>query len=340
MKNKSFRLLFIITALAIVIVAAKFLFFPGKSKAETGAARAKFDLRINGLVLVKQQLSDTLAIAGSILPEELTDLSFEASGKLIAISFNEGTFVKKGSRLAKINDADLQAELQKAMANKKLQEQREERARALLKKDGISKEEYDQINNAGELARAQVALLTAQIAKTELSAPYDGYVGMRLVGLGQYIVPTMVISSFSKLQTIRVEGALPESYFGLLKPGDIIHFQPSNLGRYLTAKIYAIEPKISSESRTFVFRAKADNPGAKIPSGGFAKILLKLNHSTDGFIIPAESLVPDAKGYVAYVFDNGKVKEKRVQLLRRDAENSYISEGLGYAAVIHESFNN
>ncbi|HCC52957.1 MAG TPA: efflux transporter periplasmic adaptor subunit, partial [Porphyromonadaceae bacterium] len=41
------------------------------------------------------------------------DLSFESSGKIVSIDFLEGTHIKKGDLLAKINDKPLQAELKK-----------------------------------------------------------------------------------------------------------------------------------------------------------------------------------------------------------------------------------
>ena len=45
------------------------------------------------------------------MPDEEVDLSFETSGKIIDINFTEGSFVTKGQLLAKVNDSQLQAQL-------------------------------------------------------------------------------------------------------------------------------------------------------------------------------------------------------------------------------------
>ena len=68
-------------------------------------------LNVNGKLIKPQQLTDEFRTTGLILPDEEVDLSFETSGKIIAIKFNEGTTVHKGQLLAKVNDKPLQAQL-------------------------------------------------------------------------------------------------------------------------------------------------------------------------------------------------------------------------------------
>ena len=67
------------------------------------------------------------------------DLSFETSGKIVEINFEEGTAVKKGQLLAKVNDRQLQAQLQRLVSQLKLAEDRVFRQDALLKRDAVSK---------------------------------------------------------------------------------------------------------------------------------------------------------------------------------------------------------
>ena len=73
-------------------------------------------LNINAEVLKYQSLTDKIMSTGSTLPDEEVDLAFESSGKVVAIYFTEGTHVKAGDLLAKINDKPLQAQLKKLEA--------------------------------------------------------------------------------------------------------------------------------------------------------------------------------------------------------------------------------
>ena len=68
------------------------------------------------------------------------DLSFETSGKIVEINFREGTAVRKGELLAKVNDRPLQAQLSRYEAQRKLAEDRVYRQSALLEKDAVSQE--------------------------------------------------------------------------------------------------------------------------------------------------------------------------------------------------------
>ena len=82
----------------------------------------------------RRELSDLYNSTGTLRPDEEVDLSFETSGKIVGINFTEGTRVKKGDLLAKINDKPLQAQLEKLTAQKKLTEEKEFRQRSLLDK--------------------------------------------------------------------------------------------------------------------------------------------------------------------------------------------------------------
>ena len=57
---------------------------------------AKRVLNVNATVIRPQLLTDEILISGSLLPDEEVNLSFETSGKITEINFQEGTFVKKG----------------------------------------------------------------------------------------------------------------------------------------------------------------------------------------------------------------------------------------------------
>ena len=94
-------------------------------------------LNVNAKIIKPQLLKDEIKISGSLLPDEEVDLSFETSGKIIEINFEEGSQVKKGQLLAKVNDRPLQAQLQRLVAQLKLAEDRVFRQNALLERDAM-----------------------------------------------------------------------------------------------------------------------------------------------------------------------------------------------------------
>ena len=135
-------------------------------------------LNVNAKIIKPQLLKDEIKISGSLLPDEEVDLSFETSGKIIEINFEEGSQVKKDNYWLKVNDRPLQAQLQRLVAQLKLAEDRVFRQNALLERDAVSKEAYEQVKTELATLNADIDLIEANIAQTELRAPFDGVIGL------------------------------------------------------------------------------------------------------------------------------------------------------------------
>ena len=138
---------------------------PGTEVEEIVAPRRQNILNVNGFIIRTKQLTDGISTIASLLPDEEVDLSFETSGKVVAINFQEGSAVRKGDLLAKVNDKPLQAQLARYEAQLKLAEDRVYRQSALLEKDAVSQEAFEQ-------AQTELATLIAEIniRSTESSA--------------------------------------------------------------------------------------------------------------------------------------------------------------------------
>src|SRR5205085_8750328 len=127
---------FILIVVVIIIVAA-LLIIPrlrSENKAETaknsGPSRGGIPI-VSGYLVVAEKLDNVVRTTGSILAFDEVELKTEASGRIIKIYFTEGSHVTKGTLLLKINDEDLQAQLQKVELQIKLTESQEARQQQL-----------------------------------------------------------------------------------------------------------------------------------------------------------------------------------------------------------------
>src|SRR5690554_4571222 len=198
----------------------------------------------SGYILVPTQMNEMIYSTASLLPDEEVDLAFETSGKVVAISFEEGSRVRKGALLAKINDRPLQAQLLKLQAQKKLVEEREFRQRQLLDRDAISRESYDQVATELQTIEADIMLLEARISETELRAPFHGIVGLRMVSEGAFATTQTKIVRLVKLSPLKIAFSISERYSGEVVPGFPITFNIEGLPDSFDARVYAIEPKV------------------------------------------------------------------------------------------------
>ncbi len=167
-------------------------------------------LKVNAQVIKPHLLTDEILVTGRLVPDEEVSLSFETSGKITDIFFTEGTLVKRGELLAKVNDRQLQAQLKRLEAQIPLAEDRVFRQNALLKRDAVSKEAYEQVKTELATLNADIENIKANIDMTELRAPFDGIIGLRQVSTGAYASPTTVVARLTKVTPLKVEFAVPE----------------------------------------------------------------------------------------------------------------------------------
>lgn len=244
---------------------------PGQGGGDRGM-QARQSLNVSGFLIAPTLLQDYRNSTGTLRPDEEVDLSFEASGKIVSINFNEGTRVKKGDLLAKINDRPLQAQLEKLLAQQKLSEAKEFRQRSLLDKDAISQESYDQIKTELQTIQADINLVKARIAETELRAPFDGIIGLRYVSEGSYTNSNTKIAKLIKIKPIKLEFSVPERYADEIKIGYPITFTVDGSEKTYDAKVYAIDPKIDLNTRTIVLRALYPNTNEELKPGRYAGV--------------------------------------------------------------------
>lgn len=285
-------------------------------------------MSVNGIVVSPVSFENSLTVTGSIDANEEVRIISEVPGIIKGIYFNEGSNVRRGQTLVKIEDSELRAQLAQANTKQNLAAENERRARLLLQKEAISREEYDIASADFRTAKAQSQLIRAQLAKTVVSAPFSGRIGLRSVSVGEYVTPSMPITNLVSLNPVKITFSVPEKYSGKVKAGATINFSVAGSAQTYTARVYAIEPRIEAATRTLQLRAKADNPGGVLIPGSFASISLPLATIEDAILIPTEAIIPVQDGKKVFVTDSGKAKEVMVQTSTRTEKEILVISGL------------
>ena len=332
MKPKSIIIIIsIIAALALI----KIFFFKNEhAEGQKGGIKNNQPINVTGYVVSSRLLENKLFSSGTVTANEEVELRPEVSGKLIAIYFKEGSTVRQGSLLAKINDADLQAQLRKLQLQYKLAKEREARLKGLLDINGVSQEEYDAIVNQSQTINADMDFTRAQIAKTEIRAPFDGKIGLKQKSVGSYVSGLDVIAKIQQVNLLKVDFTVPERYSSVVSVGDIIHFSVDNKAEQHEAKVFAIEPRIDEQTRNINIRAVFNNVGSVIFPGAFAKIELMASKKEASIMIPTEAVIPELKGKKVFVSKGGKATPLKVQTGTREDATIEIISGLSVGDTV------
>ncbi len=282
--------------------------------------RSNKPLNVNAMVIREQSLADEITTNGSLLPDEEVQLSFETSGKITQIYFKEGSSVHKGQLLAKVNDGPLQAQLKRLQAQLKLAEDRVYRQNALLIKDAVSKEAYEQVKTDLAILNADIDLVKANIRQTELRAPFNGIIGLRQVSEGAYASPTTVIATLTKISPLKINFSIPEKYAGEVKKGTRLSFSMDGKLANYDATVYATESKVDPETRTLSVRALYPNNRGSVLPGRYADVKIKMKEIPRAIAIPTQAIVPEMGMSKVFLYKNGKSVPVEVQTgLRTDA---------------------
>jgi len=309
----------------------------GRSGGGSGGAvgmRSVQVLNVSGLIIAPSVISEFINSTGSLLPDEEVELSFETSGKIVNIFFSEGTRVREGDLLAKINDRHLQAQLLKLEAQKKLVEEKEFRQRSLLDRDAISRQSYDQVATDLQALEADILLVKARIAETELRAPFDGTIGLRYFSEGAYASPSTKIARLVKLKPMKIEFSINERYAGVIGVGFPVKFRIDGIDGTFDAKVYALDPRVDVKTRTFTVRALYPNVDEELKPGRFAAINLRLSEVQNAISIPTESILPEMDGESVFVYRSGKASKVKVKIGLRTESSIQITDGLQFGDTI------
>ncbi|OPZ14871.1 MAG: Multidrug resistance protein MdtA precursor [Bacteroidetes bacterium ADurb.BinA261] len=333
--SKKTRIIIFVSIGLLILIMALFPTVKKKVKAddtvsprETGMSGGRQPLVVTATILQPQTLNDMFRMKGIMLPDEEVDLTFETSGKITKIYFQEGTFVKKRDLLAKVNDAPLQAELKKLEAQLPLAQDRVYRQQILLEKDAVSQETYQSVLTELETLKADIELTKARIAQTELRAPFDGAIGLRLVSEGAYASPTVVIAKLTKISPLKIEFSVNENMVNEIKPGTNLAFTVDNDLATYHATVYAIESRLDVQTLTFFARALFQNPGGKIKPGQSANVVIQLDQKNDAIVIPSISMIREMGRQLVYIYKNGKAKEVEIKTGLSTASSVQVTDGL------------
>ncbi|EQD32911.1 efflux transporter, RND family, MFP subunit, partial [mine drainage metagenome] len=163
-----------------------------------------------------------LKAVGNLEAVETVTLSPELAGKVTRIFFHSGQFVRQGTRLLQLDDAEERATLEALRATAEVDRIQFQRQKELLAQNLTARSAYDLAQAAYRTARAQARSEAAVVAKMSILAPFSGFLGIRLVNLGQYLTPGTAVVSLTRLTPLDVSFRLPEQDFADLHVGQRI----------------------------------------------------------------------------------------------------------------------
>jgi RND family efflux transporter MFP subunit len=230
------------------------------------------------------------AVSGTLEPREQVEVAPKASGTIIAITVDDGSKVKRGDVLFRLDSRDAQlmrkqAETQLAGARLALKTaQREyDRIKGLVAQNAVPGAQLDALEAQVDGAKLQIAtaqnslaMASKAIGDATVRSPIAGVVIKKLMSVGEYatMMPPSAVVVVQDQSSLELTFHLPERSLSSLHQDDPVTVAIESLGVTRAATIARISPQVDPRTRTIEVTAVLDNCDGALRPGLAAEVSL------------------------------------------------------------------
>lgn len=271
--------------------------------------------------VLEREVDQIDALTATVQPQVKNSIAPSAPGRIRDILVEVGQQVSKGQKLVQMDAASL-SNLESQIDNLK---RMYNRVNGLFSVGGASQQELDNAKLQLDLAQTNMKNISEN---TFLLSPITGIITARNYDNGDMYAGQMPVLTVMQINPVKLVVNVSESYYTQVKMGMPVDIKFDVFeNEKFTGKVNLIYPTISEQTRTFAVEVKLANGNNKVRPGMFARVLFSFGKSRR-VVVPDQSIVKQSGSGArfVYVFNNGNVEYKQVQLGRRmDTEYEILS---------------
>jgi RND family efflux transporter MFP subunit len=272
-----------------------------KDKAAAAARSASQTVTAATAVLINQPRSVTAS--GTVSAWEEVPVGAETGGlTAIGVYVEEGTYVRQGQLLVKLNDEVLQAQLRQqeagvasaeanaAREDAALARAEELRGRGFLSQASLDSATANQRSARAQLSAAQAALseTRTRLNQTSIRAPVAGLISSRSVTRGQIVQPGTELFRMVRDGRLELDAEIPEAELRLVRSGMTATIA-SEQAAGATGRVRIVTPEVNAQTRLGIARI-ALSPGSGLRPGMFARAAIDVG-AQPAVVVPADAVV-------------------------------------------------
>jgi multidrug efflux system membrane fusion protein len=323
----------ILAVVALYFVASALV--SGSSRQEARAAAPKLDVPTVQASLVMPAVRPmAVLIRGRTQANRIVSVRSETSGVVASTPVREGSFVKSGELLCKLNVDARAAMLDQARADLRSKQLTQKASAELAAKGYRSSTQL--LADQASMDQAAAAVRQAEVAlnQTNIRSPFNGVFNERDIEVGGYLSPGIACGVVIELDPLKIVADASEAEVGQIKDGARAHVVLAG-GQTLEGRVFSVARDADAQTRTYHVEVLAGNPGSAVRSGLSAEVDIEAGRG-EAHLVPASALVLDSAGRqgVRYVQGSNLVAFAPVKVLEETPQGVWVSGLSGPARVI------
>ena len=235
-------------------------------------------------ILEPVTFSKFVEIQGAVKSSDEVSASSESGGRIISLLIDEGSYVKKGQLIARLDLEILDKQKQELEKAYELAKTVYEKRASLWEKNIGSEIEYLEAKNNKERLEKNLETINFQMSKANVYAPISGQVDRVNIEAGEMASPGAPIALIISTAQVKVVADVPENYLPSVRKGSYVDINIPALDMQTRAKVSQVGRTINPLNRTFEVEVRLRNKGGTLKPNLLATMLIK-EYSQDNSLV-------------------------------------------------------
>ncbi len=274
---------------------------------------------------------------GRVIAATDLNLGFRVAGIIDEICATDGTFVRQGEVVARLDSRDYALQLAATQAEYDAIKAEVDRVVALYADQSVSANDYDKATNGLRAITAKLEAHKNALSDTQLRAPISGYISKSNFGKGEAVAAGTPVISIISAAAPEITIDIPALYYLKQDNFESATAKIELLGDInFDLKLKSISPKANLNQlykATFVVEAKDQT----LPSVGMSA-MVEMRYTDDikaGVTIPFSAVLESEGVSSVWVISNGAVESRKVSISEITSDGRVrITEGLSAGEVV------
>jgi membrane fusion protein, multidrug efflux system len=300
----------------------------GRKKHSAPVHQVKTATAINKPISIEKTLPGTLEAFREV------QIFNQQEGPLTTLKFHEGDQVKQGDIIATLDDALIQANLNKTQATYRQSKLDLKRLKNLAKRKLASDDEIAKTQTILDIAQADLDLNKIKLTHTKITAPFDGIISQRLAEPGNIIPLHSHLLSLIDTSSLKTRIYVSELLLPLIQQNDQVEIKIDALGDQLfNGQVIRHHPTIDANTRRGIIEVSLKPvPEGAVP-GQLSRVTLKTANKIR-LMIPFDAVRHDSTGAYVYTIEDNKAKQIYIRTGVQSHQEIEILEGIEENGVV------